>query len=240
MTKIEEFEKRIIYTGLSDDDFAEYEKLLRRVHDNFLKLQHCYITAIKFSENRADSAVALIEWGLDKFPSTWSPTYSALDYIGRIRERNGQYRLAYEAYLRAADVLGEDHLSYSITLSGSLMWMLLHIDNFTYSKQLEDYYNAFNCIDDFEKAFASSTDNQTTKGFEMIYKSLKGAVEELGIEEIESLNQEFNPEFHDCISKVKAEKKNQAGLVSRVFVKGYKYRGEDGKVIRHSVVEIYE
>ncbi|MBQ7453307.1 MAG: nucleotide exchange factor GrpE [Clostridia bacterium] len=95
-------------------------------------------------------------------------------------------------------------------------------------------------LDDFEKAFASSTDNQTTKGFEMIYKSLKGAVEELGIEEIESLNQEFNPEFHDCISKVKAEKKNQAGLVSRVFVKGYKYRGEDGKVIRHSVVEIYE
>ena len=156
MTKIEEFEKRIINTGLSDGDYAEYEKLLRRVHDNFLKLQHCYITAIKFSENRADSAVALIEWGLDKYPSDWFSTYSALDYIGRIRERNGQYRLAYEAYLRAADVLGEDHLSYSKTLSGSLMWMLLHIDNFTYSSQLEDYYNAFSCIDNFQKAFVNN------------------------------------------------------------------------------------
>ena len=78
MTKIEEFENRIINTGLSDGDYAEYEKLLRRVHDNFLKLQHCYITAIKFSENRADSAVALIEWGLDKYPSDWFSTYSAL------------------------------------------------------------------------------------------------------------------------------------------------------------------
>ena len=156
MTKIEEFENRIINTGLSDGDFAEYERLLRRVHDNFLKLQHCYITAIKFPENRADSAVALIEWGLDRFPSTWFPTYSALNYIGRIRERNGQYRLAYEAYLHAADVLGEDQLSYSQTLAGSLMWMLLHIDNFTYSSQLEDYYNAFNCIDNFQKAFVNN------------------------------------------------------------------------------------
>jgi uncharacterized membrane protein YczE len=156
MTKIEEFENRIIKNGITEGDFAEYERLLRRVHDNFLKLQHCYITAIKFPVNRADSAVALIEWGLDRFPSDWFPTYFALDHIGWIRERNGQYRLAYDAYLRAADVLGEDHLSYSQSLSGSLMWMLLHIDNFTYSKQLEDYYNAFNCIDNFEKAFVNN------------------------------------------------------------------------------------
>ena len=156
MTKIEEFENRIIKNGITEGDFAEYERLLRRVHDSFLKLQHCYITAIKFSDNRADSAVALIEWGLDKYPSTWFPTYSALDYIGRIRERNGQYRLAYEAYLRASDVLGEDQLAYSQTLAGSLMWMLLHIDSFTYSKQLEDYYNAFNGIDDFQKAFVNN------------------------------------------------------------------------------------
>ena len=156
MTKIEEFEKRIIDTGLSDGDYAEYEKLLHRVHDNSLKMQHCYTTAIQFPVNRADSAVALIEWGLDKFPSTWFPTYSAFNDIGRIRERNNQYRLAYEAYLRAADALGEDHLSYSQTLSGSLMWMLLHIDNFTYSRQLEEYYNAFNCIDNFQKAFVNN------------------------------------------------------------------------------------
>ena len=121
MTKIEEFENRIITNGITEGDFAEYERLLRRVHDSFLKLQHCYITAIKFSDNRADSAVALIEWGLDKYPSDWFSTYSALDYIGRIRERNGQYRLAYEAYLRASDVLGEDQLAYSQTLAGSLM-----------------------------------------------------------------------------------------------------------------------
>ena len=36
------------------------------------------------------------------------------------------------------------------------MWMLLHIDGFKYSEQLEKYYALFLKTDDFEKAFINN------------------------------------------------------------------------------------
>ena len=36
------------------------------------------------------------------------------------------------------------------------MWMLLHIDKFRYSVQFERYYNLFNTIDEFGKAFINN------------------------------------------------------------------------------------
>jgi len=155
MTKIEEFEKRIIENGMTEADFVEYETLLRRVHDNFLKLQHCYHTAYSFPIKRTDQAVALIEWCLEKFSDDWYGTYASLLYIGMIRERNCQYQLAYDAYLRANEAC-KDHEHYHKYMAGNLMWVLLHIDNFTYSKHLEEYYDTFNTISDFDKAFSDN------------------------------------------------------------------------------------
>lgn len=57
MGKIDEFEQRIIQQGMTDDDFAEYEKLLKRVRGNFSKRQHCYTTAIQFPRKYAEQAV---------------------------------------------------------------------------------------------------------------------------------------------------------------------------------------
>lgn len=156
MAKIEEFEKILIKHGLSEENLFEYEKLLKRVRGNFLRLQHCYTTAARFPFKRSKQAISLIEWGLEKYPSTWYPTYSAYFNIGCINEQCGKYKLAYEAYLKANAVLEESQASYRCTLSGNLFWMLLHIDNFNYSEQLEDYYNAFKEIDDFEKAFINN------------------------------------------------------------------------------------
>ena len=48
MGKIDEFEEKIIKQGMSDEDFEEYKKLLKRVRGNFGKRQHCYTTAIQF------------------------------------------------------------------------------------------------------------------------------------------------------------------------------------------------
>ena len=41
MGKIDEFEKRLIEQGMNDEDFVEYQKMLKRVRGNFLKRQHC-------------------------------------------------------------------------------------------------------------------------------------------------------------------------------------------------------
>jgi tetratricopeptide (TPR) repeat protein len=156
MTKIEAFEKNLIKSGISDADYIEYEKLLRRVRGNDMRLQHVYITAVQFPKKHYEQAVALIRWGLQKYPDTWFGTYTAYYDIGMIYEKNGQYNQAYGAYLKADEALGEDHVSYRQNLAGNLMWMLLHIDKFRYSVKLEKYYGQFNTIDNFAKAFINN------------------------------------------------------------------------------------
>ena len=54
MSKIDEFEQKIIKHGMTDEDFLEYGKLLKRVRGNLLKRQHCYTTAIQFSDEYAE------------------------------------------------------------------------------------------------------------------------------------------------------------------------------------------
>ena len=156
MTKIEEYEKKLIKEGIPEEGYAEFEKLLKRVRGNFLRLQHCYTTAVQFPIERSQEGVDLIKWGLEKFPDTWFPTYSAYYNIGIISERSRDYSAAYEAYQKAADVLNKDQISYQRSISGNLLWMLLHVDNFKYSEQLENYYLLFSEIDDFEKAFVNN------------------------------------------------------------------------------------
>ena len=156
MTKIEAYENKLIKEGMPKEAYAEYETLLKRVRGNFLRLQHCCTTAVQFPIKRSQEGIDLIQWALEKFPDTWFPTYSAYYNMGIIHERCRNYPAAYEAYQNAADVLNKDQISYQRTISGNLMWMLLHVDDFNYSEQLEKYYTLFSEIDDFEKAFISN------------------------------------------------------------------------------------
>ena len=95
-------------------------------------------------------------------------------------------------------------------------------------------------LDNFDQALTKVTDEPTKKGFLMIYSKLTSVLGELGVSEIETENAEFNPEFHDCINKRQPENKKQSNRIASVYQKGYKFNDEDGKVIRHAVVEIYE
>ena len=94
-------------------------------------------------------------------------------------------------------------------------------------------------VDNFEQALKVTADKNVLKGFEMIYSMLKNAISSLGIEEINAENQPFDPNLHNAVSKVPTNNKKLANTVASVYQKGYKFAGKDGKVIRHSVVEIY-
>jgi len=95
-------------------------------------------------------------------------------------------------------------------------------------------------LDNFDKAMQAVEEEGAQKGFLMIKQNLENIVSGLGLEEIKTENQEFNPELHNCINKVMAEKGHKAGTISKTYQKGYKLTGENGKVVRHAVVEIYE
>lgn len=156
MTKIEEYEYHLIHNGAPKDRYAEYEKLLKRVNENSLRLQHCYTTAVSFPPERSQEGIELIEWGLERFPDTWFSTFTAYRSIGTICERCENYPAAYEAYRKAESVLSEDQIAYRRMISGNLLWVLLHIDHFKYSEQLERYYVMFKDINSFQKAFINN------------------------------------------------------------------------------------
>ena len=94
-------------------------------------------------------------------------------------------------------------------------------------------------LDNFEQALKVTGDPKVLKGFEMIEGMLKNAVTSLGIEEIDTFDEEFNPNFHNAVSKIRTKDKKKDNKIASVYQKGYKMTGDNGKVIRHSVVEIY-
>lgn len=95
-------------------------------------------------------------------------------------------------------------------------------------------------LDNFEQALNVKADESTLKGFAMIEAMLKSAVQNLGIQEIDSAPQTtFDPKFHNAISKVKTKDKKLDGKIAKTFQKGYKIDGENGKIVRTSVVEVY-
>lgn len=91
-------------------------------------------------------------------------------------------------------------------------------------------------IDNFERALAGSDkkDDSFAKGVEMIYKQLLGALESLGLQEIEACGKPFDPNYHNAVTHVEDESAGENEVVE-VFQKGYKYKDA---VIRCSMVKV--
>lgn len=161
MSKIEEFEQALIRNGMTDQNFEEYKILLKRVRGNYAKRQHCYTTAIQFHQKDTDQAIKLIRFGVEIFPDGWFTTYSSYLYIGKLYEAIGAYQNAYDSYRSAGNVLGPDQQGYIDELSGHIMWMRLHIDQFHYSEELESLYQQNNQASSFSKGLINNEFNLT-------------------------------------------------------------------------------
>ena len=90
-------------------------------------------------------------------------------------------------------------------------------------------------VDNFERALETEcADSQFKQGVEMIFTQMKDTLKKLGVEEIEALNQTFDPEYHNAVNQVE-DKNFGENVVCQVFQKGYKL---GNKVIRHSMVVV--
>ena len=92
-------------------------------------------------------------------------------------------------------------------------------------------------IDNLERALASA-DNESAiyTGVNMVYQQLINALHKEGVEEIEALGLEFNPNYHHAImSEVKEGIK--PNMVIEVLQKGYKLKD---RILRASLVKVSE
>lgn len=96
-------------------------------------------------------------------------------------------------------------------------------------------------LDNLQRGLESPGNNESTqvhaiyKGVEMVTKQFTDILEKLGIEEIEALDQPFDPTYHNAVMQVEAEDEEQKNKVVEVLLKGYK--GKD-RVIRYSMVKV--
>ena len=89
--------------------------------------------------------------------------------------------------------------------------------------------------DNLERALKQETaDEAYRKGVEMIMEQFKATMEKLGVTEIESEGQKFDPEKHNAVMHVDDENYGENEIVE-VFQKGFKV-GE--KVIRFAMVKV--
>ncbi len=90
-------------------------------------------------------------------------------------------------------------------------------------------------MDNFERALETDcSDEGFKKGVQMLFNQLSDELKKLGVEEIVSLNEVFNPEYHNAVNQIEDENFGE-NTVCQVFQKGYKI-GE--KVIRHAMVVV--
>jgi molecular chaperone GrpE len=96
-------------------------------------------------------------------------------------------------------------------------------------------------MDDFERGLAAvnnSVDLDAIKqGMNLIYGRFKEFLQQQGIREIDSINQDFNTDFHEAVTTIPVSDENLKGKVVDVIEKGYYLHD---KVIRYPKVVIGE
>lgn len=93
-------------------------------------------------------------------------------------------------------------------------------------------------IDNFERALSVGKDNADIesyqKGMTMIYNSLKNILEKFEVKEIEAMDKEFDPSYHQAVMQEEKEGTKE-NIVIEVLQKGYTYKD---KVIRPAMVKV--
>lgn len=89
-------------------------------------------------------------------------------------------------------------------------------------------------MDNFERALDHDADEGFKDGMTMIFDQLKEVIKKSGVEEIETENAEFDPNYHNAVMMEDTDEV-KSGMISEVLQKGYTL---NGKVIRAAMVKV--
>ena len=112
------------------------------------------------------------------------------------------------------------------------------------TKEKADNYNAgrtdavkaiLPMLDTLEMALAAPcSDENYKKGIELTYTTAMNSLKNMGVEQIDALNQPFDPNFHNAVMQQETEGV-EPGIVVNVLQKGYKM---GDKIIREATVVV--
>lgn len=99
-------------------------------------------------------------------------------------------------------------------------------------------------IDNFERGFQTLTEEQKKDpfvvGMDKVYQQFMTELTGIGVEPIECVGKEMDPELFNAVMQVASEE-YESGVVAQELQKGYTYkRGESVTVVRHAMVAVAE
>lgn len=133
-------------------------------------------------------------------------------------------------------------------LSDKLIRNAAEFDNYKKrtAREKEDFYKSVVCetvapllpvLDNLERAVAAAEDSgesgSVLDGVKMVKKQFEDALKSIGVEPIEAVGEQFDPEKHNAV--MTADSDEDENTVLEEFQKGYIYRD---KVVRHSMVKV--
>lgn len=124
-------------------------------------------------------------------------------------------------YKKRKDLEVSNMLKYAN--SNIILEILVIVDDLERAIKLDD-----NILDDEVSKFLS--------GIKIIYSRLINILEKYEVKEIDALNKEFDPTYHQAVLTEKVEGV-EPNIVVEVLQKGYMYKD---KVIRHTMVKVSE
>jgi molecular chaperone GrpE len=90
-------------------------------------------------------------------------------------------------------------------------------------------------LDDFERALkVESADGNFTRGVELIYSRLFETLKKMGLEPMDTVGKEFDPNLHQAVDKVESEDAEDQTILDE-FQRGYNFRG---KLLRPAMVKV--
>jgi molecular chaperone GrpE len=94
-------------------------------------------------------------------------------------------------------------------------------------------------LDDFDRAGKSMEETEdftaVKKGFDLIREKIFKKLEFKGLEPMDSLGKDFDPDYHEAITEIPVQDENQKGKVVDVIEKGYTL---NQKIIRYAKVVV--
>lgn len=158
--------------------------------------------------------------GEETAETTESPENSELEKLSAELEeaQNSKLRLQadFDNYRKRVEREKQSLINYAV--EGMVSELLPVIDNFERALEVKE-------TDDFEGFY---------QGVEMIKNQFIEALKSQGLEEIEALDQPFDPNYHNAVSQMESED-HDSDIVVQVFQKGYKIKD---KVVRPSMVVV--
>ena len=93
-------------------------------------------------------------------------------------------------------------------------------------------------VDNFERGLAAVPEDKQedpfVDGMNKIYKQIMTMLEEVGVQPIEAVGREFDPNLHNAVMQTESDE-YESGVVAQEMQKGYMYRDS---VVRHSMVSV--